>query len=126
MPRDGVDPLAQLFATIPCARVSFELKDEDVQAYRKHVNTLQEAVQLNAAARAQEEEEYLAWRVSPWSLLLHEVQDVCMHAACLLLCTFLAVFLVSYFRWTCAYNMPYLLPAWCFTCLMLGPFTCHT
>lgn len=63
MPREGADPFSQLLARIPCERVSFEYRDEDVQAYRKHISNLQEAAQINAAARAQEEDEYRAWKV---------------------------------------------------------------
>ena len=63
MPQEQPDALAQTFARILCERASFELKDEDVQAYRRRINSMQQAVQISAAARAHEEEDYRAWQV---------------------------------------------------------------
>jgi len=62
MQRDGADPVAKSLSKIFCKRASFELKEEEVQAYRKHINSLQEqAAQI--AAKAQEDEEYRTWKV---------------------------------------------------------------
>lgn len=63
MAQEQPDALAQTFARILSERASFELKDEDVQAYRRRINSMQQAVQVSAAARAHEEEEYRAWQV---------------------------------------------------------------
>ncbi|CAL8462723.1 g2256 [Coccomyxa elongata] len=59
MPRDGAaDPVARSLSKIFCERASFELKDDDIQAYRNHIR--QQAA--NIVAKAQEDEEYLAWK----------------------------------------------------------------
>lgn len=63
MPRHASVNLAETFAKILCERASFELKEDDVNAYRQHINSLQQAAQVTAAARAQEEEEYRHWKV---------------------------------------------------------------
>ncbi len=63
MPRHASDNLAETFAKILCERASFELKEEDVNAYRQHISSLQQAAQFTAAARANEEEEYRQWVV---------------------------------------------------------------
>ena len=63
MPRHALDNLSESFAKILCERASFELKEEDVNAYRQHISSLQQAAQFTAAARAQEEEEYRQWKV---------------------------------------------------------------
>ncbi len=60
MPRDGAaDPVARSLSKIFCERASFELKDDDIQAYRSHIR--QQAASI--VAKAQEDEEYLAWKV---------------------------------------------------------------
>ena len=60
MPRDGAaDPVACSLSKIFCERASFELKDDDIQAYRSRIR--QQAA--NIVAKAQEDEEYLAWKV---------------------------------------------------------------
>ena len=64
MPSDGAGPLAENFARILSERASFELREEDVHAYRRRLSSLQHAVQVSAAARAQEDEEYRQWQVS--------------------------------------------------------------
>ena len=63
MPRHALDNLSETFAKILCERASFELKEEDVNAYRQHISSLQQAAQVTAAARAQEEEEHRQWKV---------------------------------------------------------------
>ena len=63
MPRHASDNLAETFAKILCERASFELKEEDVNAYRQHISSLQQAAQFTAAARAHEDEEYRQWVV---------------------------------------------------------------
>lgn len=66
MPRDGAaDPVARSLSKIFCERASFELKDDDIQAYRNHIR--QQAA--NIVAKAQEDEEYLAWKVDPSFLI---------------------------------------------------------
>jgi hypothetical protein len=57
---DGADPVASPLSKIFCERASFELKEEDVQAYRKHIR--QQAASV--AAKAHEDEEYKIWKVS--------------------------------------------------------------
>ena len=64
MPSDGAGPLAENFARILSERASFELREEDVHAYQRRLSSLQHAVQVSAAARAQEDEEYRQWQVS--------------------------------------------------------------
>lgn len=62
MPQDGAaDPVARSLSKIFCERASFELKDDDIQAYRNHIR--QQAATI--VAKAQEDEEYLAWKVGP-------------------------------------------------------------
>ena len=56
---DGADPVASSLSKIFCERASFELKEEDVQAYRKHIR--QQAA--NVAAKAHEDKEYQTWKV---------------------------------------------------------------
>ena len=73
MPRHASDNLAETFAKILCERASFELKEEDVNAYRQHISSLQQAAQFTAAARANEEEEYRQWVVSKLTNLVHAV-----------------------------------------------------
>ena len=63
MPRHAPDNLAETFAKILCERASFELKEDDINAYRQHISSLQQAAQFTAAARAQEEEEFRQWKV---------------------------------------------------------------
>lgn len=52
--------MARDLSKIFCERASFELKEEDVVAYRNHIK-LQAA---NVAAKTQEEEEYRVWKVA--------------------------------------------------------------
>ena len=63
MPRHDSDNLAETFAKILCERASFELKEDDVHAYRQHISSLQQAAQFTAAAKASEEEAYRQWVV---------------------------------------------------------------
>ena len=63
MPQHASDNLAETFAKILCERASFELKEEDVNAYRQHISSLQQAAQFTAAARVNEEEAYRQWMV---------------------------------------------------------------
>jgi hypothetical protein len=63
MPPEQPDALAETFARILCERASFELREEDVQAYRRRISSMQQAAQVSAASRAREEEEYRAWQV---------------------------------------------------------------
>ena len=62
MPRHASDNLAETFAKVLCERASFELKEDDINAYRQHISSLQQAAQFTAAARAQEEEEFRQWK----------------------------------------------------------------
>lgn len=62
MPRHAPDNLAETFAKILRERASFELKEDDINAYRQHISSLQQAAQFTAAARAQEEEEFRQWK----------------------------------------------------------------
>ena len=71
MPRHASDNLAETFAKILCERASFELKEEDVNAYRQHISSLQQAAQFTAAARANEEEEYRQWVVRHLATFVH-------------------------------------------------------
>jgi len=76
MPRHGSDNLAETFAKILCERASFELKEEDVNAYRQHISSLQQAAQFTAAAKASEEEEYRQWKVGELMLCVHAASNV--------------------------------------------------
>lgn len=62
MQRDGADPVAKSLSKIFCKRASFELKEDEVQAYRKHIDSLQQQV-AQVAAKTQENEEYRTWKV---------------------------------------------------------------
>ena len=55
--------MAGTFARILCARASFELREEDVQAYRRRISSMQQVAQVSAACRAREEDDYRAWQV---------------------------------------------------------------
>ena len=85
MPAEGTDPLAENFARILCERASFELREEDVHAYRRRLSSLQHAVQVSAAAKAQEDEEYRQWQVGggPGTLPLRHMQSLCITNASL-------------------------------------------
>lgn len=71
MPRHGSDNLAETFAKILCERASFELKEEDVHAYRQHISSLQQAAQFTAAAKASEEDAFRQWKVEKLMLFVH-------------------------------------------------------
>ena len=82
MPRHAPDNLAETFAKIMCERASFELKEDDINAYRQHISSLQQAAQFTAAARAQEEEEFRQWKVRLSSPHLCTVCLLVLKASC--------------------------------------------
>lgn len=82
MPRHAPDNLAETFAKILCERASFELKEEEINAYRQHISSLQQAAQFTAAARAQEEEEFRQWKVHSPTPHFCAACELVLYASC--------------------------------------------
>ena len=82
MPRHAPDNLAETFAKILCERASFELKEDDINAYRQHISSLQQAAQFTAAARAQEEEEFRQWKARLSTPYPYAVGVPVLHTGC--------------------------------------------